>query len=57
MAVGVGGGVGVTYLALHKRVCMCRGGGYAWFKNFIAEKIKCLNCKLSEEILMTSKDS
>lgn len=26
MAVGVGGGVGVTYLALHKRVCMCRGG-------------------------------
>lgn len=56
--MAVGGGVGVTYLALHKRVCMCRGGGYAWFKNFIAEKInKCLNCKLSEEILMTSKDS
>lgn len=27
MAVGGGGGVGVTYLALHKRVCMCRGGG------------------------------
>lgn len=56
--MAVGGGVGVTYLALHKRVCMCRGGGgYAWFKNFIAEKIKCLNCKLSEEIPMTSKDS
>lgn len=54
--MAVGGGVVVTYLALHKRVCMCRGG-YAWFKNFIAEKIKCLNCKLSEQILMTSKDS
>lgn len=26
MAVGGGGGVGVTYLALHKRVCMCRWG-------------------------------
>lgn len=25
--MAVGGGVGVTYLALHKRVCMCRGGG------------------------------
>lgn len=57
MAVGGGGGVGVTYLALHKRVCMCRGGGDMHGSRTSSQKKLIINCKLSEEILMTSKDS